>query len=104
MKVLRDFQGLAIRLTDERLAHILEHPEMAGMELVIEETLLRPVRVVESFSDPQARLYYRFYVGTQVGDKYLCVIVKVREADAFLLTAYLTDKIKKGVQLWPKEN
>jgi hypothetical protein len=29
MNVLWDFQGLAVRLTDERLAHILEHPEMA---------------------------------------------------------------------------
>ena len=54
--------------------------------------------------DPEARLYYRFYVGTQVGDKYLCVIVKVRDADAFVLTVYLTDKIKRGAQLWPKEN
>ena len=104
MRIVRDFQGLAIRLTDDRLAHILDHPEMAGMEPAIEEALLRPARVVECFSDPEARLYYRFYVGTQVGDKYLCVIVKVRDADAFPLTAYLTDKIKRGVQLWPKEN
>jgi hypothetical protein len=104
MRILHDFQGLAIRLTDERLAHILEHPEMAGLESAIEETLLRPERIVESFSDPQARLYYRFYMGTRVGDKYLCVVVKMREADAFLLTAYLTDKVKRGVQLWPKES
>ena len=52
MKVLRDHQGLAIRLTDERLLHILEHPEMIGMEAAIEETLSRPQQVVESFSDP----------------------------------------------------
>ena len=37
MRVLQDFQGLAIRLTDERLAHILEHPEMVGMEPAMEE-------------------------------------------------------------------
>jgi hypothetical protein len=104
MRVLQDFQGLAIRLTDERLAHILEHPEMVGMEPAMEEALLRPERVVVSFSDPEARLYYRFYVGTRVGDKYLCVIVKVRDDDAFVLTAYLTDKVKRGVQLWPREN
>ena len=39
MRILEDFQGLAIRLTDERLAHILEHPEMTGMESAIEQTL-----------------------------------------------------------------
>ena len=32
MKILNDHEGRAIRLTDERLAHILEHPEMQGME------------------------------------------------------------------------
>jgi hypothetical protein len=36
MRILRDFQGLPIRLTDERLAHILEHPEMVAMESAIE--------------------------------------------------------------------
>ena len=46
MKILRDFQGRAIRLTQERLTHILEHPEMAGMEQAIEETLVRPERVI----------------------------------------------------------
>jgi hypothetical protein len=101
MKLLHDFQGLAIRLTDERRAHILEHPEMVSMEAAIEETLLQPERVVQSFSDPRARLYYRFYFRTLVGGKYLCVVVKALDADAFLLTAYLTDRIKKGVPLWP---
>ncbi len=77
---------------------------MNGMEGAIEDTLAHPERVVQSFGDPQARLYYRFYVGTRVGNKYLCVIVKVQAEDAFVLTAYLTDKIKRGVQLWPKES
>ena len=103
MRVLHDYQGLSIRLTDERLAHILEHPEMVGLERAIEETLVQPQKVVESFSDPQAHLYYRFYVGTRVGDKHLCVVVKVVGEDAFVLTAYLTDKVKKGVQIWPRE-
>lgn len=57
--------------------------------------------MVESMSDAQARLYYRYYVGTRVGDKYLCVVVKVRADDAFVLTAYLTDTVKKGRLLWP---
>jgi hypothetical protein len=102
VRVLRDFEGLPIRLTDERRAHILEHPEMVPMEAAIQETLLEPVQVVQSLSDPEARLYYRFYFRTMVGGKYLCVVVKVRDADAFVLTAYLTDRVKRGVKLWPK--
>ena len=103
MRILYDHQGLPVRLTDERLRHILEHPEMVGLEGAIEETLARPEMVVESLSDPQAQLYYRFYLGTRVGDKYLCVIVKVVGEDRFILTAYLTDTIKRGVRIWPKE-
>ena len=103
MKVLVDFQGLAIRLTDERLAHILEHPEMAGMEDAIEETLVSPESVVQSGTDSQ--LYYRFYDSTLVGGKHLCVVVKVvRDGDAFVVTAYLTHTIKRGTRLWPKNN
>jgi hypothetical protein len=102
MRILHDHEGLAIRLTDERLAHILAHPEMAEMGEAIEETLLRPERVVESFSDPQAKLYYRSYLATLVGDKFLCVVVKLAGADAFVLTAYLTDRIKRGFPLWPR--
>lgn len=103
MRILQDHEGLAIRLTDERLAHILDHPEMTEMTTAIDETLLRPQRVVESFSDPGARLYYRFYFGTLVGNKYVCVVVMFSGDDAFVLTAYLTDRIKRGVTIWPKE-
>jgi len=49
------------------------------------------------------RRYRRFYIGTRVGNKYLCVVVKVMHTDAFVVTAYLTDKVKKGRQLWPRE-
>jgi hypothetical protein len=105
MHVYVDYQGKRIRLTEERLAHILDHPEMTGMEPRIAETLAQPAKVVESLSDEQARLYYRFYLGTRIGDKHLCVVVKDVDADdAFVVTAYLTDKVKKGRVLWPREN
>jgi hypothetical protein len=77
---------------------------MAGLGTAIEETLRTPERVVGSLSDPQARLYYRFYFGTMVGGKHLCVVVKIVNEDAFVLTAYLTDRVKRGVALWPKES
>lgn len=103
MNILRDFEGRHIRLTAERRAHILEHPEMARMLDAIAETLRTPESVVASASDDRARLYYRYYMGTAVGGKYLCVVVKVSERDAFVITAYLTDAIKVGVVLWPRK-
>jgi len=101
MKTVRDHQGRDLRLTDERLSHILEHPEMVAMETAIVETLREPELVIQSRSDATAALHYRFYYGTKVGDKWLCVVVKYESDDAFVLTAYLTDKPKKGEQLWP---
>ena len=103
MRMLKDFEGRQIRLTDERLEHILDHPEMRGLTRSIEETLAYPQKVIRSVSDTDARLYYRYYLGTAVKDKYLCVVVKVKRGDAFVLTAYLTDSIKKGEILWPKK-
>jgi myo-inositol-1-phosphate synthase len=76
---------------------------MKAMLKAIKETIAHPIKVVQSTSDKSARLYYRYYLGTKVGDKYLCVVVKVSLNDAFVLTAYLTDKIKKGEILWPRK-
>ena len=100
MKIYRDYKGQSIRLTEERRKHIFEHPEMKSLMPRIQETLLEPQRVIKSLSDSDANLYYKFYVGTMVGDKYLCVVVKMIKRDAFILTAYLTDAIKKGEIIW----
>lgn len=104
MKWLRDFRGRAVRLTQERLNHNREHPEMAESLPLIEIALREPEAVVRSRSDPACLLHYRFLRNTIVGDKWLCIVVKysVDEAEAFVLTAYLTGRIKAGEHLWPE--
>lgn len=67
MKVVRDCFGRSVRITDERLAHILEHPEMAGMEGELERVLQAPDEVRASRSDENVRLFYEFYARTQIG-------------------------------------
>ena len=99
-----DYEGRVIRLTDERWAHIEEHPEMVGLRKSVAETLREPGAVIESASDPSARLYYRFYHRTMVGGKHLCVVVKLIDDDAFVVTAYLTDRVKKGTPVWPRKS
>lgn len=69
----------------------------------IEETLQSPERVVRSRNDDTAWLYYRNLENTTVGAKCLCVVVKETWVDAFVLTAYLTDKPKQGELLWANE-
>ena len=58
MKTLKDCFGHAVRLTDERLAHILEHTEMQGLAAEIERVLLQPQLVRRSRSDEAVRLFY----------------------------------------------
>ena len=90
-----------MRLTDERLAHILEHTELQGMAAEVQRVLREPQLVRRSRSDASVRLFYEFYAQTIVGGKWLCVVVKYAEDDAFVVTAYLADKPKAGEDLWP---
>lgn len=66
----------------------------------IADTLLQPDTVVQSQSDDTVRLFFRLYRGLTIGDKYLCVVVKYLEASIFVITAYFTDRIKKGEVIW----
>jgi hypothetical protein len=70
---ITDCFGQAVRLTNVRVAHILEHPEMNEMGAEIERLLAVPQFVRRSRSDDAVRL---FYPGTIVGGKWLCVIIK----------------------------
>lgn len=101
MRILKDYRGRDVRLTDERLRHIMEHPEMSALEAAIEETLAHPQSVFQSASDENANLSYSYLRDTFFGDKWLCVVVRYDKRDAFVLTAYLTDRPKKGEHLWP---
>ncbi len=101
MRELLDFTGRRIRLTAERWSHIQEHPEMRGQEDRIAETLREPDVVILSRRDPSVILYHKFFESTSVSSKYLMVAVKILHEDAFVITAFFTNQIKKGEQLWP---
>jgi hypothetical protein len=69
----------------------------------IERVLRQPQLVRRSRSDEAVRLFYELYAQTIAVGKWLCVVVKYAENDAFVVTAYLTDKPKAGEELWPKK-
>ncbi|HJW37627.1 MAG TPA: DUF4258 domain-containing protein [Candidatus Udaeobacter sp.] len=77
----------------------LERPEMKEMGNEIERVLDQPQLVKRSRSDEAVLSFYEFYTQTMVGGKWLCVVVKYLENDAFVVTAYLTDKPKPGEDL-----
>ena len=95
-----DCRGRKIRLTDERWAHILRHPEMQSQRKRLAETLAAPDAIIATVKDEHVHAYHRWYEKTPVTSKFLVVIVKLLEQDAFVLTAYFTTRRKRGNIVW----
>ena len=99
--VLRDVFGHRLHLTSERRQHILhEHPELAPYLRRLDEVFAAPDIVKQSRRDPQVYLYYR-YEPDVLGGKYLLGVAGIGQR-SFVLTAYVTDTVKEGKQLWPR--
>lgn len=101
MQILTDYARRRMQLSDERLDHLREHPEMIGLDAGIAAALVAPELVIESQRDAEVHPYYRLQKGTQMGEKWMCVVAKVRDGGGFVITAYLTDQPKAGVVVWP---
>jgi hypothetical protein len=100
--LLRDYQNRLVRFTAERLAHVLEHPEMLAMKDEIALALQEPDYVIQSRSDENAVVHCKYYHRTAVGNKWLSIVVKYNDDDAFVITAFLTNKLHKGDILWQR--
>lgn len=74
---------------------------MEGQEYRIAEALLSPDRVIRSRQDPAVLVYHKWYEMTPVTRKYLVVVVKYLVEDAFIITAFFTDREKRGEPIWP---
>lgn len=91
-----------IRLDDYRWKHMLAHPEMENQLSKVEETLVDPDEVRESVRSSSVWLFYKLYTKTSVSRKYLLVAVQVLDGEGFIVTAFFTDKVKRGGLIWKK--
>ncbi len=93
-----DYLGRDVVWSSGRLEHIQSnHPVMATHISLVEETLLTPDQVRQSTTSPNFHLYYRWYTGLDViGDKYICVVARVTPIEVGIITAYPTDRLKRG--------
>lgn len=99
--IVKDLWERQVCLTDDRLKHIeTDHPEMADQIERLRETLQHPYTIVRSRTDNDVELFYKLYPSTPVSSKYMCVILKTKSNDIFIITAYFTDTVKKGEVLW----
>jgi len=90
--------GFSVRVTRERwrLITTVKHPVMIGHDG--EAGLEPPEQIRQSRSDPEVLL---FYSGTGA-HRWVCAVAKRATDPGFLITAYPTDAIKEGTQIWPK--
>jgi len=103
MKIAFSVNGVPIRLTAERLDHIMErHPELAGGDYRIVETLSAPDIVQRG--DFGTLLAAKKYNKSPVSDnKYLVVAYReLSDSDGFVLTAYYQSSLRQRVTLWKK--
>jgi len=92
--------GFVVRSTAGywRVISTIKHPAMAGKLDGVKSTLREPDLIRQSKNDSQVFLFYR-----KAGrDRWLCAVVKRLNSDGFLVTAYPTENIKEGMQIWTK--
>lgn len=91
--------GTLIRLTDERWAHITdEHGELRNLRVEVMQTVTDPLRVFAGGA--QELLAVR---ELELG-KYLVVVYREFVEDGFVITAFLTRRMRsmeRRRQLWP---
>lgn len=92
--------GFRVRVTVERwhLITTSKHPVMAGREGSVKNTLENPDQVRQSRSDTEVLLFYQ----GEGASRWVCAVAKRTQDQGFLITAYPTDAIKEGAQIWPK--
>ena len=84
--------GKRIRWTARHWESIVKkHDALARLADEVSVTLQQPNYIRASREDDYVLLYYAPY-----GKYYLCAVCRHLNGDGFLITAYLTDRIKKG--------
>ena len=92
--------GFVVRTTRGywSLITTVKHPHLAGKEAAVIRTLIEPDEVRRSRVDASVYLFYR-----KTQRKHLCVVAKRSgPASGFIMTAYVTDKIKEGQLVWKR--
>lgn len=98
----RSVIGKIVELTLERKKHIIEyHPDVERHFAKIQEVLDSPDEIRKSKHDSKVLLFYKYFVNLKAG-KYLAVVIKINKRN-FVLTCYLTDKIKTGKKIYEKK-
>ena len=91
--------GTEIHLDKRQWQRIImeKHPSMNSKLEWVKETITDPELVRQSRWDQKVSLFYKKYIA-----HFCCVVVKIENDTGFVITAYLTDKIKIGETQWKR--
>ena len=91
--------GKNVRVTSKHWDLIVrrKHLEIEGREREVQVTLQDAQSVRVSQADSSVFLYYK-----RSGRYYLCVVCRHLNGDGFIITSYLTDRLKEGHEVWRK--
>lgn len=78
---------------------VKKHDALAGLTDAVRTTLQRPRYVRRSREDERVLLYY-----APCGQYVLCVVCRHLNGEGFIVTAYLTDRIKKGDMVYEADS
>ena len=92
--------GFQVRVTKAywKLITTIKHPVMAGREEDVKKALAQPDEIRQSKSDETVFLFYK----AERQKRWMCAVSKRNGKEGFLITAYPTDAIKEGVEIWHK--
>ena len=91
--------GFTVRTTDEYWQKLLvKHPDLVDLEELVEAALQLPDEIRESKRDSDVFLFYL----QRREKRWVVAVARKLNGDGFLITAYQTDAIKEGTQLWHK--
>ena len=97
--VVTSKHGILIRLTDERWSHITEeHGELADLRDAVLKTVAEPERILAGGEEELLAVRQ-----VEVG-KWMIVVYRELRDDGFIITAFLTRRIRslnKRKQVWP---
>ena len=79
------------------LITLVKHPIIRGKESLVKKCLQAPDEIRFSQEDKSVYLYYTCWA-----QYYLCVVAKHLNGSGYIITIYITDKIKEGEQAWKR--
>lgn len=93
--------GITIHTTKDywEIIITIKHPSMVKYKEKVKGTLRDPNQIRKSKQDSRVHLYYK-----NIGKVFICVVADhVSIKEGYIITTYLTDRIKEGEQIYVKD-